>query len=394
MSSGSSSDQFTREVASQPSIAVFYPNFAGGGAESVGLWILEALKNQYDVTLLTLFPLDFQQINSAYGTQLSPQNVAVKSMFPRAAQKSLQFLIANNSGVKKWVNHSFIGWFKSQTQDDDLVVSAYNAADLGKRGIQYIHWINVFDKDDRFYKNISHFSDERMKGNISISNSYVVADSVRDEYGIESTVIYPPVVLEVQNIPWELKENAFICSGRLTVAKQPHKAIQILKKIREKGHDVQLYLTGGGGGLYGWKYVRFLKKMVAENSDWVTLYQNLPYPDYVKVLAKCRYGIHYKKEPFGISIAEMVKAGAIPFVRSVGGQVEIVGPENRDLFFDSEEEAVEKILFVLEHPEKQQQLRQTLEERQSIFSTEHFTKEIGEFVNHELQLSQSGTSEP
>ncbi|MFY7807212.1 MAG: glycosyltransferase [Limnoraphis robusta] len=379
-------------VTSQPSIAVFYPSFEGGGAESVGLWILEALKKKYKVTLFTLFELDFQRLNSAYGTQLSSETVRIKSMLPKFIQSSLDFLIANNPSIKKLINHYFIRQFKAQTQNYDLVLSGYNAADLGKSGIQYIHWIDVFDKDESFYKKISDFSDERMKSNHSIANSYVVADAILTEYGIESTVIYPPVVLDVQQIAWENKENAFICSGRLTEAKQPHKAIQILKKIREKGYDVKLYLTGGGGGFYGLKYLRFLKKMVAENSDWVTLYQNLPYKDYVSILAKCRYGIHYKKEPFGISIAEMVKAGAIPFVRSVGGQIEIVGQDNQDLFFDSLEEAVEKILLVLNNSEKQQQLRTALEDRQKIFSTEHFMKEICEFVDNDLQLSHSAKS--
>ncbi|MEA5542790.1 glycosyltransferase [Limnoraphis robusta Tam1] len=379
-------------VTSLPSIAVFYPSFEGGGAESVGLWILEALKHKYKVTLFTLFELDFKRLNSAYGTQLSSETVRIQSMLPKFIQSSLDFLIANNPSIKKLINHYFIRQFKAQTQNYDLVLSGYNAADLGKSGIQYIHWIDVFDKDESFYKKISDFSDERMKSNHSIANSYVVADAILTEYGIESTVIYPPVVLDVQQIAWENKENAFICSGRLTEAKQPHKAIQILKKIREKGYDVKLYLTGGGGGFYGLKYLRFLKKMVAENADWVTLYQNLPYKDYISILAKCRYGIHYKKEPFGISIAEMVKAGAIPFVRSVGGQIEIVGQDNQDLFFDSVEEAVEKILLVLNNSEKQQQLRTALEDRQKIFSTEHFMKEICEFVDNDLQLSHSAKS--
>ncbi len=369
-----------KKEASKPSIAVFYPSFEGGGAESVGLWILEALKPKYRVTLLTLFPVDLQRLNLAYGTQLSSENITVQSILPGVFQSSFKFLIANNNSIRKLLNHFFIRQFKEQAQDYDLVLSAYNAADLGKKGIQYIHWIDVFDKDGEFYKKISDFSDERMKSNVSLANSYVVADAIITEYGIESTVIYPPVVLDVQKISWEQKENAFICSGRLTNAKQPHKAIQILKKIREKGYDVQLYLTGGGGGLYGWKYLRFLKKMVSENSDWVTLYQNLPYQDYVNVLAKCRYGIHYKKEPFGISIAEMVKAGAIPFVRSVGGQVEIVGQDNQDLFFQKDNDAIEKIIEVLSHPEKQEKLRTDLENRKKLFSTQKFMEDVQAFV--------------
>ncbi|MDY7022447.1 MAG: glycosyltransferase [Cyanobacteriota bacterium] len=383
-----------KKITDKASIAVFYPSFQGGGAESVGLWILEALKDQYNVTLFTLLPINFEKLNSAYGTHLSEDSVPVQSFLPKSAQTSLDFLVANNNIIRKLLNHFYIREFKANAQEYDLVLSGYNATDLGKKGIQYIHWIDVFDKDEQFYKNISDFSDERMKSNVSMANSAVVADAIKTEYGIDSTVVYPPVVLDVQNIPWEQKENAFICSGRLTKAKQPHKAIQILKIIRAKGYDVKLYLTGGGGGFYGWQYLRFLKKMVAENSDWVTLYQDLPYKDYVNVLARCRYGIHYKKEPFGISIAEMMKAGAIPFVRSVGGQVEIVGEDNQDLFFENTvEEAVEKILNVLSNPDQQQQLRAKLEERKQIFSTDNFMNNICEFVENYFNSSEALKSE-
>jgi hypothetical protein len=46
----------------------------------------------------------------------------------------------------------------------------------------------------------------------------------------------------------------------------------------------------------------------------------------------------------------------------------------------------------LNNSEKQQQLRTALEDRQKIFSTEHFMKEICEFVDNDLQLSHSAKS--
>ncbi len=380
--------------ALKKSVAVFYPNFAGGGAESVGLWILEALKDKYNVTLVTLLDVDFPSLNSMYGTHLSSESVRVKSIFPKWMYSGLELVMANNSVARIFLLHLLIRYFKLQSLDDDLVLSAYNAMDLGKAGIQYIHWINVFDKDAQFYKNISNFSDEKMKSNLSLANSYLVADAIHAEYDIESTVVYPPVVMEVQQVPWEQKENAFICSGRLTEPKQPHKAIKILKQVREKGFDVKLYLTGGGGGLYGLRYLRFLKKMVAENSDWVTLCQDLPYRDYVNLLSKCRYGFHYKKEPFGISIAEMVKAGAIPFVRSEGGQTEIVGKQNQDLLFAKDQDAVEKIVNVLNNSEKQQALRFSLEDRQKMFSTDKFMSEINRVLDDYFLTSADPKEHP
>ena len=41
-------------------IAVYYPAFLGGGAETVALWMLEALKEKYELTLFTVSDVDFE----------------------------------------------------------------------------------------------------------------------------------------------------------------------------------------------------------------------------------------------------------------------------------------------------------------------------------------------
>jgi len=373
-------------------VAIYYPAFLGGGAEAVGLWMLEALKHNYDLTLFTIADVDFDRLNALYGTQLSPKDVTVKSFFNRSFSPLVNGLIANNKLIRMVLFHWLIRYLKTHNQQYDVLISAYNALDFGKKGLQYIHWVKVLE-ENALYNKISGFSIDRMKQNESITNSSTVAEFVKKEYGCSSTILYPPVVIDASEIPWKQKQLAFICSGRLTVAKQPDKVISILKRVREQGFDVKLYLTGGGGGAYAWRYKNFVKQMVKDNSTWVTLYENLSYEDYVNVLSNCQYGIHYKQEPFGISIAEMVKAGAIPFVRDQGGQIEIVGEKNQALMFKNEQEAVEKIVAVLSQPEQQQTLQTALAEQQNLFSTQRFMNEMNQIVErylHELRSSEIG----
>lgn len=373
----------TKKTDAPPKVAVFYPYFAGGGAECVGLWILEALKNKYDLTLVTLFPVDWHQLNAMYGTQLDSQKIEVRSLIGRGLRKPMDFLRANRSDIRSMQIHMLLRYFKSHCQEYDLAISGYNAADLGCKGIQYIHWLKVLESNN-FYNRLSQFSIERMKQNIAIANSQFVANRFEKTYNTKAQVVYPPVVMEVQNIPWEQKEDAFICSGRLTKPKAPHQAIEILRRVREKGFDIKLYLTGGGGGTYAFGYQRFLKKVIDQNSDWVFLYKDLPYKEYVNVVSKCKYGIHCKQEPFGISIAEMVKANAVPFVKDKGGQVEIVGEENQDLLFRNPDRAVEKIVALLSNPERLNQVRTSLQERQTLFSSDRFTNDIRSVVDNFL----------
>lgn len=372
------------EIEKKKRIALYYPYFMGGGAEAVGLWMIEALKDRYDVTLFTVADVDFQRLNSMYGTAISNDSITVDSLLPANLRKICNFLIANNGDLRMFFIHWLIRHFKSKQSHYDLGSSAFNAMDLGRQGIQYIHWVRVLEGNS-FYRKISKFSFEQLKSNVSIVNSYRVAESVKKTYGIDSVVVFPPVVIDTPDLDWHQKEDAFICSGRLVHTKQPHKIIQILNSVRKRGFNIKLYITGGGGGATEVKYRRLVEKMVKENSSWVTLFENLKYEEYVSILTRCKYGIHYKQEPFGISIAEMVKAGAIPFVRSQGGQVEIVGEQNQELFFDNEDDAVNKIINVLSDSDKQQKVLESLDKQRYLFSTHRFMQEINKIFEQQFE---------
>ena len=102
------------------------------------------------------------------------------------------------------------------------------------------------------------------------------------------------------------------------------------------------------------------------------------------MLSGHRYGIHAReKEPFGIAVAEMVKAGCITFVPNDGGQVEIV--DHAALTYSSVEEASKKILTVLDSAELQCSLREHLSRAEKRFSVEAFTSGLvdatAEFLN-------------
>lgn len=356
-------------------IAVYYPCFLGGGAEAVALWILEALQEHYEVTLFTIAESHFEHLNAMYGTHLTTDSVHVSALFSKQWRSLFNGLIANSKTLRMILFHALLRQFKAKARHYDLVISAYNAADLGTRGIQYIHWTNVLE-GNAFHRTISNFSYQQLQENVSIANSETVALQAQKVYGVDSRIIYPPVVIRESTLDWEQKEDAFICSGRLVKAKEPHRVIQILQAVRQQGWNIKLHLTGGGGGAAEWRYRRFIRQLVHTHRDWVTLHENLTYTAYVKLLSRCKYGIHYKKEPFGIAIAEMVKAGVIPFVRTQGGQLEIVGKANTALQFDSEQDAAQKIIAVLRNPAQQQQLYAALATQRDQFSTERFMTEM------------------
>ena len=97
-------------------------------------------------------------------------------------------------------------------------------------------------------------------------------------------------------------------------------------------------------------------------------------------MATHRYGIHgMREEHFGIAPAELARAGCIVWVPRGGGQMEVVGHEPA-LMYDSDDDAVEKILRTLASPAEQDRLRQVLAGSER-FSTAHFAEQVREIVN-------------
>lgn len=351
-------------------IAVLFPAFMGGGAESVCAWMLEALKQEYEITLFTLTLRGFKKLNDFYGTDLSVKDVRIACPVPKLFLSILKFIFNNIKAFRperqRWLNR----YFRNFNERFDLAISVYNEMDMGKPGMQYIHWINVVGREkEAFFR-------EKIRQNLTLTNSKCTAEHIKKSYGIEAKVIYPPVISDFPSVSWKDKKDGFVCIGRLSAAKSPHMVIRIIKKVREEGFDVHLHIIGSQADLI---YMNYLKKMQKDNPDWVFIEKNLSSREVANLVAKHKYGIHWKIEPFGIIVAEMMKAGCIPFVRSEGGQVEIVD-EYKPLLFNSEDEAVNKICTMLADENKQAQTLSYLSERKELFSEEKFMNEIRKVV--------------
>lgn len=171
-------------------IAIYYPYFTGGGAEAVALWILQALKEKYDLTLFVIGDVNFEKLNSLYGTSLSKQNIKVITFVPSYLTDVCYFMMANSNQIRMIFLHLLLRFFKQNCENYDLVMSAYNAMDLGKSGIQYIHWIKVVEGTP-FHHKISKFSEIQLAKNLSLTNSYCVATAAKETYGVDTRVVFP-----------------------------------------------------------------------------------------------------------------------------------------------------------------------------------------------------------
>ena len=370
-------------------IAVIHPLLRpGGGSEARALWIAEALKKEYKVSLISMGKIDLDALNAYYGSDLKYDEIGIIEIpVPKLLRKKFDVLRY----------YRLSRYCRENSDTFDLMISTYNVMDFGTGGIQFIADFS-FDDDLRrecnpeprrlskyFYRG-SFFrrsyiylgkwlSGESKKGwlkNITIANSRWSAGVLRGKFGIDAKVVYPPVSDGFFDAKWEEKKKGFIAIGRLVPEKGFDKIIDILNKVRKKGYDIHLHIIGIKSDV---SYYKKLKKIVGEISDWCFLEGHIYGEEKKIVISGHKYGISGRKnEPFGIAVAEMVKAGLIVWVPDGGGQVEIVNHD--DLIYKTEEEAVAKIENVMKSADKQKTLLRHLKKQAEKFSTTTFMSEI------------------
>jgi len=221
-----------------------------------------------------------------------------------------------------------------------------------------------------------------MRRNLTLVNSDFTGRSVRKLHGIEAITVHPPAIGEFPDVPWEQRKDGFVCIGSIVPWKRIELMIEILSAVRAAGPQVHLHVVGKGESP---GYVASIRRLVQANASWVHLHEDISRPELVELVANHRYGIHaMHEEPFGMAVAELISGGCITFVPNSGGQVEIVGDDER-LIYTSREDAVNKIIRALREPDYQASLRSYVASRSQLFRSERFVSRIREVVGDYLR---------
>jgi len=362
-----------------------------GGGNGVAVWVIEALKREHTVSVLTWRPVHLVPINRHFGTSLSPADFTVRMAYP-----ALRHLLDHTPASLDLLKTSLLLRTAKRMKDHyDLILTVNNEADLGRRGIQYVHFPWAFlprppvdlrwyhfspTMVDAYYRLcvwISGFSSDRMKQNLTLVNSNWTGTKVKECYGIGSTTLYPPVPGVFSDVPWAEREDGCVCIGRISPEKELEKIIDILTAVRTQRWPVHLHIIGAHDNS---GYYERVRQRVHQNASWVFLNENLSREELAHLVTQHRYGIHgMAEEHFGMAVAEMVEAGCIVFVPRSGGQMEIVAGEER-LLYKTPAEAIAKITRTLSDAGEQTALRSYLATRKELFSTELFVRRIQEIV--------------
>ncbi len=372
---------------------------AHGGAAAVAAWIVEALKVPYDLTLLTWTPADLERMNTTYGTNLKYEDV--RWVFPNPIARRLVELIPDNTW--DWQKRSWLMRVcKRIHQDYDVLLTSDSEFDFGRPGVQYVHypWMGPSYLDIQKYGSLkgwriipalalrvyrpwmktAKFSFERMMQNLTLANSNWTAQEYRNFYGRDAETLYPPASGQYPQTEWSQRRDEFVAISRLEVDKNHKRIVGILKKVRQRHPQIKLHIVGTRlRSRKGERDYRSLRTLIDPEADWIVLHEDMPRTDLMRLLGEIRYGIHlFKKEHFGMGIAEMTRGGLIPFVHDSGGQVEIV--IHPALRFHTDDEAAVRILSILADAGLREQVRGILQASGHRFTTERFCADLLHWV--------------
>ena len=364
-----------------------------GGGNSVGVWMLQAIVAEHDVTVFTWRPVEFDAINRFYGTSLRREDVELREV-PRLLRAAIDWIPLRLALLRT----ALLGYRALRLGlPFDLAMSANNEAEFGLPNIQYIHY-PAFTRP-RPLIDIRWVLTVRRSSWISTTGWRI--DSCRCPWsacGPERTFVNLQLDRPRLRPParW-ISRNALPASTALVPRRamggaaervRVHRPARAGKGARTRARDRRRrapHVPGRSpapdwlGGTLG-VVLRPHAEAACGHSDWVTLHLDVSRDELVRLITTSRYGIHgMTDEHFGMAPAEMVAGGCLTWVHNSGGQVEIVNGDPR-FTYDDADDAVTKILRMMSDGDAHETVRAALRRRTREFSVERFQERVGGVV--------------
>lgn len=388
------------------SVAIVHPRMGRGGSEAVVMWAAEALKHDFDVSVITSNTIDLASFNSFYGTTVGEHEVAFRKVpMPRTLSKLRCGAAIRGAFFQRGICQI--------AHEYDVLFSAYNFCDCG---LPAIHFLDLsWDEELRNHlvpqptgfegvfhriafvraaylwlvRRIARHTGRNLFGNgdLLLANSNWVASVIERRHGFKCDFLYPPVPGACADKPFGDRNDEFVCLGRISEEKRIERIISILSKVRARGYNNRLRIIGGfGANIYSHAI-----KLLVRDLPWVVLEGAISDRRKLEILGASRYGIHGAEgEAFGIAVAEMVRAGCITFACVTGGPAEIL--DHPALLYHDEDDAAEKIIAVLNNDSLREDLSLHLRRQGAKFSAENFMAGLHNAVERFIEFRDSAGS--
>lgn len=363
-------------------VVIAHGYWGRGGAEIASMQLIEAIKDKFEVHLLTRGGWDLKELNTAAGTSISSSDVTlVKLPFAQILKQTFAGDI--------W-HAFFLRYCRRIAPKYDIRVTASRIIGWGQPAVHFLSdvvWNEELERINEIelikpkgLKKVSAFIGDILAGkakyqlhndDVFVANSTWTAKLSSPYTTNEPIVITPPVDQVFDQVPWHSRLNHFASFGRISPEKKIEDSIAIIDQVRKNDYEVKLTIFGQFGND---DYSKKIKNLI-KDKQWI----DAPGPIYgdkvTNRLPQYKYGINTcLREAFGISTAEMLKAGLITFIPQQGAQYEIVG--NELLTFKNVDDAIEKIIEILKSEELRKRSLDIIDNKKKDFSNAKFKNEV------------------
>lgn len=324
------------------------------------MWIIQALAEDFEVTLYTRGGFELDNLNMVAGTSVT--------------QDQYRLIIADSANawpVGTIAHGSFLRSLRSVSDDFDLRVTASGVMHWGKPALHFISSV-IWNPPltEQFAptqalgtKGVAHrvawwiargWSGQwtrSLNKDTFIANSNWTAQQSKPYCSGPMHVISPPVTTLPHNSIWATRKDGVLVFGRVSPEKQIEKCIEIVEGVRASGYPLTLCIAGPDGDP---EYAKTINSLCFDRRSWIERVQLVVGSEKQSLLNRYRYGLSSCEiEAFGISTVEMVMSGMVVFVPEAGAQREIIkDPRQR---FDTVHNAIERLVTII-RSEKLQQL--------------------------------------
>ncbi len=376
-------------------ILIGYPYWGRGGAEVATMWLMEALRDEYDLYLITRGGWDLDDLNKISGTRIDNSEIKLLQLpLHRFLRQTFLGLIWHSIYLKLCRHYA---------RKFDLCITGSRTINWGRQAVHIlsdVEWnvdlakqYNVMpvlseSVPIKIYKWIARIIEgnpsHKVFNDFYIANSLWTAQISRPYMHKAPRVVYPPVPQHTGKTEFDPKNNDFLYLGRISPEKRLEVSIEILNGVREVYPELRFHIAGFFDNS---PYAERIKDMCSPHR-WIILHGAVYGNAKQELLNQFSYSINARAhEPFGISTAEMVNAGIIPFGFNDGGQKEII-IDNR-LLFSNKEEAVEKIISIIDNTDLAKQIIKKLQKGIKKFSSKMFVKNMRQTVDQIFEEKNS-----
>jgi glycosyltransferase involved in cell wall biosynthesis len=218
----------------------------------------------------------------------------------------------------------------------------------------------------------------RYSNNLHIlANSSFVAKIIRETFGVNSDIIYPPV--DIKRFYISEKQEFVVSLGRFNPFKRFEVLINSFAKIG-RGKCIIIGSVINSAFKESVMYLRKLRKMVDELGmrDEIKILVNCPFEKVREILSKSKLYVNCTMfEPFGISVVEGMASGCVPIVhRSGGPYIDIIDHDRYGFSFSESNDLAQKLTVLLNENELYNKYSRRAIDRSKIFSNEIFQRNI------------------